>query len=306
MVPKPMKLVLALWILIGSVIVAPAFAQDKVFDWLPANDESVQLDPADYHTARVYRPGDNGGNMHVDIDAQQPVTIEMAPNDEWNEALRRQQTHPDALSHVDFRCVRDHVVKATYVCSLPPDRPMVMIIRDERNPGRSAIAGIGALFGNKGARQFVSPNAVHVQYYSWSCVQNCVQPQFQWFSQVKEKYQLTPILKVYGGIEPDRDGERLSVTIKASIPMAVAVLPTAAVDQLYQNHDAFESVLANSSCKQRGIQSLSFECTLNASDGPQSLIVAPEPGTTVPHNKKTEIEVSETKCIENCNLPAGN
>ena len=87
--------------------------------------------------------------------------------------------------------------------------------------------------------------------------------------------------------------------------MAVAVLPTSSLDQLYQDHSAFESVLAGSTCKQRGVQSLTFQCTLNAADGPQSLIVVPEPGVKV-RDKEVEIDVSETKCVENCSESAGN
>jgi len=30
-------------------------AQQKTFDWVRASDETAQLDPADYHTGRIYR-----------------------------------------------------------------------------------------------------------------------------------------------------------------------------------------------------------------------------------------------------------
>lgn len=275
---KPTKFICTAALFLSAVLTAPVFAQDKVFDWRPANDESVQLDPANYHTARVYHAGDNGGSLHVDIDAKQPITVEMAPYQQWNDALRRQHDDVFAMSHVDYRCVRDHVVKATYVCELPPDQPMVLVLHDERDRGKSAIADIGAVFGNHGARRFVSPNDIHIQYYNWTCIQNCLQPEFQWVNEISEKYKLTPILKSYGGLQPDRDGESVSIRINAPVPMAVAVLPTSSMDQLYQDHSAFESVLAGSTCKQRGVQSLTFQCTLNAADGPQSLIVVPEPG----------------------------
>lgn len=35
-------------------------------------------------------------------------------------------------------------------------------------------------------RKFVDPNDVRIQY-RWDCVENCVQPEYQWFDQVKEK-----------------------------------------------------------------------------------------------------------------------
>jgi hypothetical protein len=36
---------------------------------------SLFLDPANYHSGRNYRPRPNGGNIHVDVKAQRPVTI---------------------------------------------------------------------------------------------------------------------------------------------------------------------------------------------------------------------------------------
>src|SRR5689334_5503802 len=98
-------------------------AQESTFGWLAANDESVRLDPADYHTGRVFKPGDQAGNVHVDIDAQQLVTVEMAPAEEWSEAIR----HPELLPRVTFRCVREHVTKTTYVCDVAPGRPMTLV-----------------------------------------------------------------------------------------------------------------------------------------------------------------------------------
>jgi hypothetical protein len=42
-------------------------------------------------------------------------------------------------------------------------------------------------FGGHNVRQFVSPNDLHIKYYSWNCTQNCIQPEFQWIRLVKEK-----------------------------------------------------------------------------------------------------------------------
>jgi hypothetical protein len=48
-----------------------------------------------------------------------------------------------------------------------------------------------------------------------------------------EKYELTRILKVYGGLTPDHDGTQVSIKVKSPVPMAVAVLPSPIAGQLY-------------------------------------------------------------------------
>ena len=75
-------------ILLACSFSSASFGQQRVFNWLPANDESVRLDPAYFHTARTYRPGPDGGNNHVDIHAQRPITIFMTPAEDWNLALQ--------------------------------------------------------------------------------------------------------------------------------------------------------------------------------------------------------------------------
>src|SRR5437899_10754866 len=91
-----------------------SFAQQKVFNWLPANDESVRLDPANYHAGQTYHPGPNGGNIHVDIKAQQPVTIFLAPAGEWNEALQR----PESIARLRTLCLHEHAVETPLLCAL--------------------------------------------------------------------------------------------------------------------------------------------------------------------------------------------
>lgn len=277
-----------------------ASGQERVFQWLPANDETARLDPADFHTGRVYRPGPGGGNIHVGIKAQQPVTIEMTASEDWDYA----QQHSEALPSLRFFCAREHVVDTTYTCELPPGMPTVLIVRDERNLDRAVFAGLGAIIAKSGpGRQFVAPNELHIQYYRWACVENCNPPQIRWFRQMKEKYELTAILKIYGGLTPQRDGEQVSVKIKAPVPMAVAILPLEVADRLHQQPETFEKALAGSACKQRGIQSMTFQCTFDVVDGPQSLVVVPEPGVSVPNHKKAEIEVLAARCVANCVAP---
>ncbi len=268
---------------------------EKVFEWVPASQEAVQLDPSFYHTGRVYRPGSQGGNLHVDIEAALPVTIAMAYASEWNDAQRR----PDKMANVQFRCIREHVVKTTYECHLPGSSPMVLTIHDERRADHAVVSGIGAIMqGGRAMRQLVSPNDVLIGYYRWACTENCNQPEYRWVRLLQEKYELTAIPKIYSILTPDHDGQQVSVNIKAPVPMTVALLPTAAADQLSAKPDTLEIALANTSCKQRGVQKLEFECTLNLKDGPQSLVVLPS-APNVPR-KKAEIGLQAVKCVENC------
>ncbi|HJY86253.1 MAG TPA: hypothetical protein VKE24_05390, partial [Candidatus Acidoferrales bacterium] len=222
---------------------------------------------------------------------------------------------------INYMCRQEHVVKATYTCQLPP-AAMVLIIRDERNSvDRAVFAGMGAVLDPKSkvdraigvgvttvltgsgsaTRHFVSPNDVHIQYYRWVCIENCIQPEYQWIRQFKEKYDLTSFTKVYGGLQPEHDGEKVSVKIKSPVPMAVAILPSKVADQLHAQPDAFETALQQNACQQRGVQSLTFECTFNVADGPQSLVVVPEAGQKIPH-KKAEIDVFSLKCVANCTV----
>lgn len=316
---RNLKIPALLMILATSVFAGPSFGQQqRVFNWLPANDESVRLDPANYHTARTYRPNAPGQNNHVDIKAQQPVTIFMTPAEDWNQALQ----HPEAIANLRQICLREHVVETTYVCELPVE-PMTLVIRDERNSLDPAVfAGLGAVLDSNdktdraigegiaavltgqgsATRRFKSPNDVHIQYFRWDCVENCIQPEFQWTRQVKEKYELTSFVKVYGGFAPDHDGEQVSIKIKSPVPMVVAMLPSSVADQLHAQPETLQTALEKNTCQQRGVQSLQFECTFNLGDGPQSLVVAPEAGTDMPHHKKAEIEMQAARCVANCGL----
>src|SRR5690349_5519470 len=88
---------------LAAVSCARASAQDRVFNWLPANDESVRLDPANYYTARTYHPNAPGQNNHVDIRAEKPVTIFMTPEADWNQAMQ----HPSMISQLRQSCLRE-------------------------------------------------------------------------------------------------------------------------------------------------------------------------------------------------------
>src|SRR5258707_1034524 len=122
------------------------------------------------------------------------------------------------------------------------------------------ITGIEAVVAGRESakRQFKAPNDVHIQYYRWDCVENCVQPEFQWTWQVKEKYQLTSFLKVYAGFTPDHDAAQVSIKIKSPVPMVVAMLPSDIAIQLHAKPELFETALEKNPCQQRGIQSMEF------------------------------------------------
>jgi hypothetical protein len=266
----------------------------KTYDWVRASDEILELDPADYHTGRVYRPGPDGGNMHVIIEAKQPVTLAMTWTEDWTAA----QQHPETWGSLEYRCMREHVTSTTYECHLPPGRSMVLVIHDERTPDRAILQGIGVILGKNGARELMSPNDVQLTYHSWSCVANCVQPEFNWVRLVKEKYELSLVPKLYSILIPEHDGQKLWMKIKAPMPMTLAVMPSAMADKVYDNPDEFGSAVAQTSCKQRGVESMEFDCRFNFADGPQSLLIVPN-GPLKSH-KKAEIEVQALKCMANC------
>ena len=275
-----------------------ATAQDnRVFDWTPANNETIPMEPASLHGGRIYHPAAGGGNMHVQIDSRYPVTVAMTWADEWNTAMQ----HPDSPVNFDFMCMKEHVTNSIYECKLPSERPMIITFRDERRPERPVVSTIGAILG-PGVRQFMSPNDVRIQYFSWTCVNNCVQPCFEWRRILNEKYQVTPVPKVYSLMTPDHDGQELNVKIKSPIPMTVALLPSHLADQVYDRTVSLTDALDQTGCKERGVQSMSFHCTFNVANGTQTLLIRPD--IDFSGNKKANVEVETVKCVDHCDLLA--
>lgn len=299
---------------------AATFAQQgaRKLGWIPANAETARLDPANYYGGRTYHPSAGGGNLHVQIKAQQPVTIFMAGAEEWSYALQ----HPEAMATIHQVCPRTHVTDTIYTCFIT--EPMTLVIEDERpstsnavfaslgaaldqtdNPAsRVASVGLSAMLagGTQAKRHFTAPNDVNVQYFRWDCVENCIQPEFQWIRVTQEQYKLTPYMKIYGGYAPDIDGEQISVSIKSPVPMVVALVPSSVASQLHENRQALENALDKVACQQRGVQKLQFQCTFNVADGPQSLVVVPEDDSRVPH-KKADVVWFADKCVANCQAP---
>ena len=112
---------------------SPSFGQQRVFNWLPANDESVRLDPANYHSGRTYHPGSNGGNIHVDIKAQQPITIFLTDAEAWTQALQ----HPEGIAQL-----RDDFEKKIRGREMPIDWLMKTdTLQDSLEKYRAKIAG---------------------------------------------------------------------------------------------------------------------------------------------------------------------
>jgi hypothetical protein len=232
--------------------------------------------------------------MHVQIDSRYPVTVAMAWADEWNAAMR-----PGAPANFSFLCVKEHVTSTIYECHLPSERPMIITFRDERRPERPVLSTIGAVLG-PGARQFISPNSLHIQYYS------CLQPEFHWRRILNEKYDITSAPKVYSLMTPDHDGQELSVKIKSPIPLTVALLPSHLADQVYDKTVTLTQALDQTGCKERGVQSMSFNCTFNVANGTQTLLILPD--IDFSGHKKATVEANTVKCVERCELlsPAVN
>ena len=239
--------------------------------------------------------------MHVAIDSRYPVTVAMTWADEWNAAMQ----NPSAPVNFDFFCIKEHVTSTIYECHLPSERPMIITFRDERRPEKPVIATIGVILGPR-VQQFIPPSNVHIQYYSWSCVDNCVLPCFEWRRILNEKYEVTAAPKVYSLMTPDHDGQELSVKIKSPIPLTVALLPSHLADLVYDKTVSLTDALGQTGCKERGVQKMNFNCTFNLANGTQTLFIAPD--ITVSGNKKASIEVNTVKCVDHCDLlnPTGN
>ncbi len=226
--------------------------------------------------------------MHVQLESSYPVTVAMAWADEWNAAMQ-----PGALGNFSLLCVHEHVTSTIYECHLPSDRPMIITFRDERKPEKPVLATIGAILG-PGVRQFISPNDLRIQYY------NAVQPEFHWRRILDEKYQITAVPKVYSLMTPDHDGQELSLKIKSPIPLTIALLPSHVADQVYDKSITLTDALDQTGCKERGVQSMSFNCTFNVANGTQTLLILPD--IDFSGHKKATIEADTVKCVNHCEL----
>jgi hypothetical protein len=291
-----MKHFSALVTLLVCALAVTASAQDnRVFDWTPANAETIPMEPASLHAGRTYHPEAGGGNLHVGIESRYPVTIAMTWADEWNAAMQ----NPNAPVNFTFLCMQEHVTSTVYECHLPSERPMIITFRDERRPVKPVVATIGVFLGPR-AQQFIPTSDVHIQYYSWTCVNNCVLPEFEWRRILNEKYDVTPAPKVYSLMTPDHDDQKLSVKIKSPIPLTIALMPSHLADQVYDKTISLTDALNQTGCKERGVQKMSFNCSFNVANGTQTLLILPD--ITFSGRKKAEVEVNTVKCVDYCDL----
>jgi|SRR5215469_1494380 len=276
--------------LIICALVASSRAQNGVF-WTPADSETIPMEPASLHGGRVYHPAAGGGDMHVAIEARYPVTVAMTWADEWNNAAQL----PDAPANLELLCIKEHVTNMIYECHLPSERPMILIVHDERKPEKPVVEAIGAILG-PGVRQFISPNDVRIQYY------RCIQPEFNWRRILNEKYELTAVPKVYSLMTPDHDGQELNVKIKSSVPLTVALMPSHLADQVSDKTISLTDALDQTGCKEQGVQSMSFHCAFNVANGSQTLLILPD--ISFSGHKKASVEADTVKCVEHCEMLA--
>jgi len=71
----------------------------------------------------------------------------------------------------------------------------------------------------------------------------------------------------------------------------------------YGVHDKTVSLtdaLDQTGCKERGVQSMSFNCSFNVANGSQTLFILPD--ITFSGHKKANVEVNTVKCVEHCDL----
>jgi hypothetical protein len=99
---------------------------------------------------------------------------------------------------------------------------------------------------------------------------------------------------------PDHDDQELSVKIKSPIPLTIALLPSHLADQVYDKTVSLTDALDQTGCKERGVQSMSFNCSFNVANGTQTLLILPD--ITFSGHKKANVEVNTVKCVDHCEL----
>jgi hypothetical protein len=319
----------------------------KLFDWVPKPSQADRLDPGEFFEGETWNFPQKEVTYHLDVEARKPVTIAVVEAQDWNDAVA--QNGGKTLSNINYICIQQHVTKANFACTIPVVwRPTFMVVRDERDPlppnqygqaagGQAAAVKPGqpstqlgvqasavrifqranpaltqnpapstnpAVSASDVPRPFLAGNDIRLTPYIWQCVDACDQPDYGWAFQVNESYTLSGT-KIYGGaVIPDHDGEQINIHVKSPVPMAVAMLRPKTAFRVINQSDQLESELEKSSCVQRGVQESTFQCTFNLVDGPQSLVLSPEPGVEIPPHKKAEIALQAYKCVDNCAGPS--
>src|SRR5579859_3619182 len=282
-------------LVIGAGTVA---AQQKSYDWIPQSPNSFRIGPGYHSGVAVFNPhGWEPVHVRLDIAARQPVSVGVVRLEDWNNAVH----NPEMLAKLDYACLTEGVTHITYSCNFYASyTSRVVVVRDSRSTERPIISGAAAPFVRYGVNELFA-NDVQVTPYRWDCVANCDlpdPPQFAWVDVRKEKFEITPALKSYGPFTPQREDEKLRVHIKSPFPMTAAVVTSSQADQLYEHPDQAREILSHSACKQYGVQSSIFDCTLQKDDGAMQVVLLPE--VEIRKKKKAEITISEVQCVANC------
>jgi hypothetical protein len=231
----------------------------------------------------------------VDIQAGQPVSVAMVSSDDWNAFL--QDPHLDR--NLDFRCLREHVVSTSYFCALP-GQPMTLIIRDERKPGMATLRKASATLPDVDTQSVAARNDLLITYYRWDCTNNC-EPRLRWSRLSKQKYDITPAQQIYGIVDAQHAGRQISVSVKSSVPLLAALVPTKEATQLDWN----PALLHVSACNQVIDREATFKCTVKPADGPLALVLVPGNRMNVPVHTKAAVELDSARCVSNCSIPGG-
>jgi len=282
-------------LVIGAGTVA---AQQKSYDWIPQSPNSFRIGPGYHSGVAVFNPhGWEPVHVRLDIAARQPVSVGVVRLEDWNNAVH----NPEMLAKLDYACLTEGVTHITYSCNFYASyTSRVVVVRDSRSTERPIISGAAAPFVRYGVNELFA-NDVQVTPYRWDCVANCDlpdPPQFAWVDVRKEKFEITPALKSYGPFTPQREDEKLRVRVKSPFPMTAAVVTSSQADQLYAHPDQAPEILSHSACKQYGVQSSIFDCTLQKDDGAMQVVLLPE--VEIRKKKKAEITISEVQCVANC------
>ena len=279
------------------VLAAGLQAQQKTYDWIAQTPNSFRIGPGYHSGVAVYEPhGWEALHVRLEIDARQPVTVGVVRLEDWNNAVR----NPGHLARLDYACLTEEVSRISYSCNFyPSNTARVVVVRDARPTEHSIVTGVAAPFVQNGLSAG-SVNEVRVTAYRWECVSHCEladPPQFARVEQ-KEKYEIASGPRSYGPFTPGPDDDRLRIRVKAQAPITVAVLPGRLANELSAHPEESRQILAQSACKQYGIESTTLDCTLQKPDGDMKVVVLPEAETG--KKKKAEITISSEQCVANC------
>jgi hypothetical protein len=251
------------------------------YGWVSQVDESYPLTNALKIYGGAVIPDQDGEKVNIHVKSPVPMAVAMVRA----KVAKSLYSEPDRFESTieNSSCSQRGVQQSTLECTFnTADGPQSLVVLPE-------------------AGTDIPPHKkADVTVQAFTCVDNCRGPSFSWVTQVHEKYALTNILKMYGGIGADYDGGQVFIKIKSPVPMTAAVLPTRQAGQLYGKPDLFESEVKSSSCQQRNIRESTFQCAFDVADGPQSLVILPDPGFTLPRDKKAEVEINARKCVARC------